>query len=252
MSTVANKPYSAHEAAAASREKRKLIFLVCLVAVLILLLVWELPKLLGGSESSTSGATLTTVAAAAPAASTDATAAQPATATPTGGAVPVASEPAKKSQAWIKRLPARDPFVPLVGALPASSPLGPTPVPTPVPTPTPTPAPAPTPTPTQKPATTPPVKAAVPTSAVIWTNGRRQVIATNDVFDVGDASFKLLSVTPNAIKVTAVEGSFKGAKGPLTVKRGKAVTLEDTVTGVQYTLRFSLPLTTVPASNSKK
>ena len=88
----------------------------------------------------------------------------------------------------------------------------------------------------------------VATSAVIFTNGNRQVIKVKQPFKVGDARFKLLSIGRKNATVAVVLGNFKGGTGEITLLRDKPVTLENTVTGVQYVLRFTQPLSAVPAN----
>ena len=159
------------------------------------------------------------------------------------------TSPAHKAK-WIKRLPARDPFVPLAGEGAGSSSAA---------------------TAAQSTAAssaaiaadkaaavakaTAAAKAAaaanvVASSAVIFTNGHRQVLKVKQSFKVGDATFKLLSVSRKNAKVAVVLGSFKGGKGEVTLLRDKPVTIENTVTRVQYVLRFTLPLSAVPASSN--
>jgi hypothetical protein len=267
MSAIANKTVSPREAAAANDEKRKIIILVGLCVVLVAVLAFELPKVLGGSSSGSSATDVGAPVATTPATSTDATAttAVTAAAVPATGVtpgLPAASSTPKLSRAKIKRLPARDPFVPLVGSTPTGVTAGATPTPTATPTPAPTPAVTPAgPTAAQKAAAAraaakkaaaKAAAAATPTSAVIWTNGRRQVVAAKETFTIGDATFRLISVGRNSVKVGVALGILAGGKREVTIARGKALTLENTITGVQYTLRFSLPLTAVPPSGNKK
>jgi hypothetical protein len=80
---------------------------------------------------------------------------------------------------------------------------------------------------------------------VIWTNGTRQVVALKQLFRVGDTSFRLLSVGPKSVKVSFAVGGLKNGSKTITVLKDKPVTIQNNVTGAQYTLRFTLPMTAV-------
>jgi hypothetical protein len=99
-----------------------------------------------------------------------------------------------------------------------------------------------------KPAAVPKV---APTAAVIWTNGRRQVVGVKQQFKVGDTTFRLLSVTGKAAKIAPVLGAFEGGKQEITIRKTEPVTFENTTTGVQYVLRYSLAMSAVPTSSGK-
>jgi hypothetical protein len=99
-----------------------------------------------------------------------------------------------------------------------------------------------------KPAVSKPVhiKPAAPTAAVILTNGQRQVVGVSQVFDIGDAHFRLVSVTRKAMRIKAVGGMFAGAKQAITVRKGHALKLANTATGVEYRLLFRAGTTAAP------
>ena len=78
-----------------------------------------------------------------------------------------------------------------------------------------------------------------PTAAVIWTNGKRQVVGVAQTFDVGDATFKLVAVDRGAMRLQAAGGAFTGGKRTITIREGRSVILENKATGVRYTLRFA-------------
>jgi hypothetical protein len=82
-------------------------------------------------------------------------------------------------------------------------------------------------------------KPAVPTAALIWTNGRRQVVGLSQVFKVGDARFRLVAVTRTTIRIKVVGGAFAGRGQSITVLKGHRVKLANTATGVQYGLLFT-------------
>jgi hypothetical protein len=82
------------------------------------------------------------------------------------------------------------------------------------------------------------IRPAAPRAAVIETNGRRQVVGLSQVFTVGDAHFRLVSVTPKAMRIKVVGGLFAGRKQAITVRKGHRVKLANTATGVEYRLLF--------------
>jgi hypothetical protein len=209
-------------------------------------LAFQLPKLLGGDSEPTPEATATATAGAA-ATAVAADGATAATTAQTPAATKAAAASARRTERLIKRMPARDPFVPLIGpgsAAASGTPGTATPGATPAPAPTPA-APAPAaPTPA---APRPAAPAVVPTSAVVFANGRRYVAGVNQQFTVGDTTFRLVSVSRNAARIAVVLGELAGPARTITLPRGETVTLENTTTGVRYVLRFALPLTAVPS-----
>jgi hypothetical protein len=218
---------------------RQLLVLVVLCVILAVVLIFELPKVLHhGSSGSTSSASSQTNATA-----TSEAAAATANALP--GEVPVAA-PASvlRAERAIKRLPARDPFVPLATDTTNGSSSAGTAAPAAAAQPVATPA-SKRPAAASKPATQQTVQTfpeLAPTAAVIWTNGSRQVVGVRSTFRVGDASFTLLSVTPKLVKVSL---SSKSGTKQISVPRNKAVTVRNPVSGALYTLDFTLPMTTV-------
>ncbi len=85
-----------------------------------------------------------------------------------------------------------------------------------------------------KPVVTKPahVKPAAPTAAVIWTNGKRQVVGLAQTFNVGDVQFRLAAVTRKPMRIKAVGGPFAGGKHAITVRKGHGVKLANTATGI--------------------
>ncbi len=74
---------------------------------------------------------------------------------------------------------------------------------------------------------------------MIWTNGHRQVIGLGQTFNVGDAQFRLVAVTPKAMRFEVVGGAFAGGKQAIPVRKGHPLNLANTATGVQYRLLFA-------------
>jgi hypothetical protein len=243
---------------AAQRERRQRIILVALIVVLGVLLAFELPKLLRGSSSSSSSTSSATTAAPAVTTPTAYPAATGVAAVPT---VNVSAASVLRRERAIKRMPARDPFVPLASPTSGVAPTPAAPVVSPVKQATTTVAaanaakPASTTAPkTAKPKTTPKTVTVapklVPTAAVIWTDGQRQVVGSQQLFKVGDTTFKLVSIGPKTATVSVPVGGIQGGKKEISLPRGKSVTLQDTVTGVKSTLLFTLPMSVVPTSAS--
>jgi hypothetical protein len=264
--------------------------------VLAGVLAFNVPRLMNGGGSSATPAAETAIDPAtglatdglAPAGATATDAGAQATATdaaatgtvvPTAPAVAPATAPAvsRATVLAIRRLPAKDPFVPLLGQVTAAggaatteggAPFSGTPASKPEPTTASPPAivtpsvtgPASGPvlevgggtTKPAKPAKAPkPVVAPkpVPTIAVIRANGKKQAVAVDEFFKVADVWFQLLAVKPKTMKIAVVGGGFAGGKQSLTIRRDRPITLVNTATGVEYTLRFNLATTGVPTTS---
>jgi cytoskeletal protein RodZ len=205
-------------------ERRKKLILVGLMVVFAALLAFQLPKLLKGSGSSSSTASPSSTASTA--------ASTPGTRSLTAAKTSVA---ARRVRA-IHGMAPKDLFVPLIhdGTSTSSSTSSSAPT---------TSAPAPVAqaeTPAAPVATLPAhVKPAVPTAAVIWTNGQRQVVGVSQVFKVGDAQFKLVGVTRDTIRIKAVGGAFSGRGSAITVQKGRRAKLANMATGATYSLLFT-------------
>jgi hypothetical protein len=221
-------------------ERRKRLMLVGLMVVLVAVLAFQLPKLMKGSGSSSSAASTPSTTTAVPSTATSATRSLTVTKT---------SVSARRIRA-IRGMAAKDLFVPLIHdststpSSESSSTASSAPVPAASSS---TPAPASTAPAISKPAH---VKPAVPTAAVIWTNGARQVVGVSQVFSVGDAQFKLVAVTRDAVRIKALGGAFSGRGPAITVQKGRRVKLANMATGVQYSLLFSEAGIAAPSSSS--
>jgi hypothetical protein len=156
-------------------------------------------------------------------------------------------------------MPARNPFVPLIQAstTSAGSATAPTVAATPAATgpvaTTPsipfTPAASAQPAGTTPKVTTPVhVKPPAPTAAVIWTNGVRQLVGRSQVFTVGDVEFRLVGVTPEAVRIEIVGGAFADGKQTITVRRDHRLQLTNTATGVEYGLLFTAGAANAPST----
>jgi hypothetical protein len=230
MSAITSMP-GRRAASQKADERRKVLILGILAVVLVVLLAFELPKLLKSSSSS--------AGTASTAASTTATAVGAAS-SPAG----VSSVVVTKRLRVIRHMSAKDPFVPLVHESTTSSAA---------PTSTGTPAAAPTVRFTGRATATHVkpvhVKPTAPIAAVIWTNGKRQVVGLSQVFSVGDVPFRLVGVTPKAMRIEVVGGKFAGAKRAISVRKGHRVKLVNTATGVAYRLLFTRGTANAPSAS---
>jgi hypothetical protein len=229
-------------------ERNKKLLLAGLALVLVAVLAYELPPLLHRSSSSSTAST--------PAVTTTAT---PAT---TGGATQNLADTSTRSSALLplalRRAKATDPFVPLVKRSPSTSS---------------------SPKPSGKPATpsvrdTRPlvvsvsphanaaagkpvqlapaqVKPALPTAAVIWTNGKQQIVGLAQDFTVGDVELRLAGVTRETVRIKVLGGLFAGGKQVITVGKGQPLRLANTATGVEYRLLFTGGTTAATTATSR-
>ena len=214
-------------AARNAAERRKKIILASLIVLFVALMAFQLPKLLKGSESSAT--------APVPVSAVPATAGA-------GSVTAVTSAPVRSSARVraIRRMSARDPFVPLIRENAATASAAPA-------------APA-----TSRPRVRRAVRAAVPTrvaprravaravkptAAVLIVNGRRQVVGVREAFGFGEATFRVVSVGRKTMRLRVSGGSFGAGKQTITVRKGRRVQLVNTATGESFSIRFSAPTT---------
>ena len=250
MSTIDTRLPGRRAAAREAAETRKKVLLGGLVLVLVVLLAFELPKLMNRSGSSSSTA------------STPAATVAPAVAAGTPDIASASSVATAKRVRAIRRMHAKDPFVPLLHESTTTS------APAAAPAPAATPAPAPTAAPVTsqpaitftpsaapalpKPVVTKPVhvKPAAPTAAVIWTNGRRQLVGLGQEFKIGQVQFRLVAVTRKAVRLKIVGGAFASGKPTITARKGHRVKLTNTATGLEYGLLFTAASTDAPTTTA--
>lgn len=222
MATVDTRLAGGRAAAATSRrDHRAKIVLVALVALLAVLLVLFLPGTLRQARSSGSENAAATAASSA----STVTASVPSVAR-TAPSAAAADASAAKLHA-LRRGHARSPFVPLVT------------VPVPAPSTTTRPSPAattPTTTVTLTPRRTSPV---APTAALLFTNGRRQVVGVAHAFKVADQTFRVVAVTRGSVRIAVVGGVFANGRKTVTIAKGHRLTIVNTATGVRYLIRFA-------------
>jgi hypothetical protein len=250
---------------AEKRVRRQKIFIAVGSVLLLAILGFELPKMMGGKKDAEAVAT-----APAPAV--------------TPGAVPVTpvSKLPNTDQVVVQRdsnqlisfglFKSKDPFVQQISASAApSTSAAPKPPPAPVAKPTPIPAPplvppglvppggsvppatppAPgaTPAPT---ATTPTPVPAVPTDALIATNGVCERIAPDGTFPNNENIFRLVSIARNgkSVEIGIVGGSFDSGKPTATLKLGEKLTLVNTADGTRYEIALKASCAVVAPSGS--
>ena len=211
-------------AARNAAERRKKIILASLIVLFVALMAFQLPKLLKGSESSAT--------APVPVSAVPATAGA-------GSVTAVTSAPVRSSARVraIRRMSARDPFVPLIRENAATASAAPA---------------------TSRPRVRRAVRAAVPTrvvplrgvlravkptAAVLVVNGRRQVVGVREAFGFGEATFRVVSVGRKTMRLQVSGGSFGAGKQTITVRKGHGVKLVNTATGESFSIRFSAPTT---------
>ena len=211
-------------AARNAAERRKKIILASLIVLFVALMAFQLPKLLKGSESS---ATAQVPVSAAPAT------------VGAGSVTAVTAAPVRSSARVraIRRMAAKDPFVPLIRENAATASAAPA---------------------TSSPRVRRAVRAAVPTrvvplrgvlravkptAAVLVVNGRRQVVGVREAFGFGEATFRVVSVGRKTMRLQVSGGSFGAGKQTITVRKGHGVKLVNTATGESFSIRFSAPTT---------
>jgi hypothetical protein len=76
----------------------------------------------------------------------------------------------------------------------------------------------------------------VRTTAEITVNGTRESVSVGGTFPQADPVFVLVSVTKTSAKVGVSGGSLAGGGQTVTLRKGKKLTLENTVDGARYVL----------------
>ena len=84
---------------------------------------------------------------------------------------------------------------------------------------------------------------------MVYANGKKQAVGVDQYFKAGDLWFQLLAVGPKTMKISVVGGEFAGGKHAITVNRNQPITLVNTATGVEYTLRFTKAAAGIPTTS---
>jgi hypothetical protein len=158
----------------------------------------------------------------------------------------VTSAPASGQLVSFGRFSSKDPFAQQVdtspgGSTPSSGSSGGTSTPKPVPPVGPL---GPTPGGGGGITTTQPL----PTTAIISVNGTAEIVGIGIDFPAAAPVFHLVSLTWTSAKIAIAGGSYADGSATITMKKGKAVTLENTSDGSRYVLKLiALDPVLVPA-----
>jgi hypothetical protein len=212
---------------AKAKAKRQKIILAVLGVVFLGVLAWQVPSVLKMMNKKPPAAATTAPPAAAPATPVTPVPGTPVSATTPGGGL-TDSDPAAQAASGqlvtFDRFSSKDPFQ--QQALLGDS--------TPTPPETSVELTAGTSTSSTKPPPPPPAPA--PTSAQIAVNGSSETVAKGGTFPQFDPVFVLLSVSKTTAKVAISGGSLASGGATVTLKKGKKLTLENTVDGARYVL----------------
>lgn len=216
---------------ARAKAKRQKIILAVLGVVFLAVLAWQVPSVLKIMNKKPPTAATTPPPAAVPAPGAPATPAPgtPVSATPTPGAGLSDSDPAAQAAGGqlvtFDRFSSKDPFQQQALLADASSSTGATVEP-----------PATTAPSTSSTKPPPPPAAPVPTSAQIAVNGSSETVSKGGTFPQSDPIFVLLSVSRTTAKIAISGGSLDSGGATVTLRKGKKLTLENTVDSARYVL----------------
>jgi hypothetical protein len=214
---------------AKAKAKRQKIILAVLGVVFIGVLAWQVPSVLKMMNEKPPP-TATPPPAAAPLPGT------PVTGTPvaaTGAPVPAGtladSDPAAQAAGGqlvtFDRFESKDPFQQQLSDEPAPAAQDDAPADAPA-----------SGQPSGSTAQPPPPAAPAPTTAVITVNGTKETVSVGGTFPQADPVFVLVAVTKSTAKVGVSGGSLATGSQAVTLKKGKKLTLENTVDGARYVL----------------
>jgi hypothetical protein len=211
---------------AKAKAKRQKIILAVLGVVFIGVLAWQVPSVLKMmNEKPPPAATAPPPApvAGTPVAGTPVAAA--AAPVPAGTLIDSdpAAQPAGGQLVMFDRFESKDPFAQQLGEKPP-------------PPANDTSAPPAAPAGSQPTSTPKPPPAPARTTAEITVNGTKETVSVGGTFPAADPVFVLVSVTKTSAKVGVAGGSLDGGGQTVTLKKGKRMTLENTVDGARYVL----------------
>ena len=90
----------------------------------------------------------------------------------------------------------------------------------------------------------------LPTTALISVNGTPEIVGIGVDFPVAAPVFHLVSLTRTSAKIAIAGGSYADGSATITLKKGKALTLENTSDGSRYVLKLiALDVVAVPTSS---
>jgi hypothetical protein len=218
---------------AKAKAKRQKIILAVLGVVFLAVLAWQVPSVLKIMNKKPPTAATTPPPAAVPAPGAPVTPAPgtPIAATPTPGAGLIDSDPAAQAAGGqlvtFDRFSSKDPFQQqaLLPDATSSTPPDATDEP-----------PAATGSSTSSTKPPPPPPAPAPTTAQITVNGSTETVSKGGTFPQSDPVFVLLSVSKTTAKIAISGGSLDSGGATVTLKKGKKLTLENTVDSARYVL----------------
>ena len=85
-----------------------------------------------------------------------------------------------------------------------------------------------------------PTNLPLPTTALISVNGTAEIVGIGIDFPAAAPVFHLVSLTRTSAKIAIAGGSYADGSATITLKKGKAVTLENTSDGSRYVLKLIL------------
>ena len=219
---------------AKAKAKRQKIILAVLGVVFLGVLAWQVPSVLKIMNKKPPVAATTPPAAVVPGTPVPPVTGAPVSATPTPGAGLIDSDPAAKAAGGqlvtFDRFSSKDPFQ-QQARIAASTASAPAPADPKVGAAAPEAAPS-----SSSTKATPPPPAPAPTSAQISVNGSSQTVSKGGTFPQSDPVFVLVSVSRTTAQVAISGGSLDSGGATLTLRKGKKLTLENTVDSARYVL----------------
>ena len=95
-----------------------------------------------------------------------------------------------------------------------------------------------------------PTNLPLPSNALISVNGIPEIVGIGIDFPVAAPVFQLVSLTRTSAKIAIAGGSYADGSATITLKKGKALTLENTSDGSRYVLKLiALDVVAVPATS---
>ena len=217
---------------AKAKAKRQKIILAVLGVVFLGVLAWQVPSVLKIMNKKPPAAATTPPAAVAPGTPVSPVPGTPVSATPTPGSGLIDSDPAAQAAGGqlvtFDRFSSKDPFQQQARIAPSAAPAS-------APAAEPRVAAAASGGPTSS-SPQPRLPASAPTSAQISVNGSSETVSKGGTFPQSDPVFVLVSVSKTTVQVAISGGSLDSGGTTLTLRKGKKLTLENTVDSARYVL----------------
>lgn len=216
---------------AKAKAKRQKIILAVLGVVFLGVLAWQVPSVLKIMNKKPPVAATTTPVAVVPGTPVPPVSGTPVSAIPTPGAGLTDSDPAAQAAGGqlvtFDRFSSKDPFQQQarIAAATSAAPADPKPG-----------AAVSGDSSSSSPKPPPPPPAPAPTSAQISVNGSSETVSKGGTFPQSDPVFVLVSVSRTTAQVAISGGSLDSGGTTLTLRKGKKLTLENTVDSARYVL----------------